>query len=123
MKNPHGFIYVTVSSSEEARKTASALVQQKLVACANIFPSVVSCYEWKGKYTEEKETVLILKTREDLFEQARKAILKYSSYECPCIVFIPFSKGHPSFFSYLDAQLSQTGLGAGRTCPDEGSAL
>ena len=105
MKKQYGFVYVTAKNQTEAQKIARALIQKKLIACANIFPSIVSCYEWKGQYTEEKETILMLKTRQDLFIKIKKTILQNHSYECPCIVFIPISKGSAPFLSWVDSKL------------------
>ena len=42
------FIYITCSDKKEAEKIALALVNEKLAACANIIPRVVSVFSWKG---------------------------------------------------------------------------
>lgn len=101
----YGFVYVPVKSFEEAKKIAQACLKQKLVACANIFPASLSCYEWEGKYTEEEERVLILKTRKDLFDSLREEILKHHSYTCPCVAFLSVSKAHSPFLSWMDSKL------------------
>ncbi len=107
----YGFVYVTVGSFEEAKKIAKACLQQKLSACANIFPAGLSCYEWEGKYIEEEERVLILKTRKDLFESLCEEILKHHSYTCPLVVFISFSKANLPFLSWLDSNLKKPSRG------------
>lgn len=101
----YGFAYVTTQSSQEAKKIARVCLDQKLAACVNIFPSILSCYEWKSEYVEERETVLILKTRQDLFPDLCQVVIKHHSYTCPCVVFIPFSHGHLPFLSWMDSQL------------------
>ena len=101
----YGFVYVTTQSRQEAQKIARICLDKKLAACVNIFPSILSCYEWKGQYTEEKETVLILKTSQDLFEDLRETVIDHHSYTCPCVVFIPISKVHSPFLSWMDSQL------------------
>ena len=101
----YGFVYVTTSHKEEAKKIAHICLSQKLAACVNIFPPILSCYEWQGEQKEEEETVLILKTRQDLFKTLCETIKNKHSYTCPCIVFIPILKGLPSFFSWMDSQL------------------
>ena len=98
-------MYVTAHNQVEAQKIARALIQKKLIACANIFDSMLSCYEWEGQYKEEKEVILILKTRQDLFKKVKVTILENHSYDCPCVVFIPISEGHVSFLSWIDSQL------------------
>jgi len=56
-------VYVTASSTDEARRLATALVQQKLVACVNILPGVESVYEWQGKLESSQEVMLMIKVR------------------------------------------------------------
>ena len=105
MKKQYGFVYVTAQDQKEAQKIVRALVQKKLIACANIFPPVVSCYEWKGQFKEEKETIVILKTQKHFFKEVEQAILQNHSYDCPCIVFIPIAEGYAPFLSWIDSQL------------------
>ena len=85
--------FVTCKDSEEARKIASSLVGKKLVACANIIPSIESIYRWKGKVEESNETLLILKTRESLQEKVVKEIENMHSYELPAIEFFEAKTG------------------------------
>ncbi len=101
----YGFVYVTAKNLEEAKKIATVALDKKLVACVNIFPPILSCYEWEGKYREEKEVVLILKTRKDKFESLKEVVINHHSYTCPCVVFIPLSKGFRPFLSWIDSKL------------------
>ena len=101
----YGFVYVTVRNPQEAKKIARVCLNQKLAACGNIFPSILSCYEWKDEYTEKGETVLILKTRRDLFKDLCAVVTNHHSYTCPCVVFIPVAEGHLPFLSWMDSQL------------------
>ncbi len=101
----YGFVYVTTKDIQEARKIAQACLNKNLTACINIFPSISSGYEWNGKYKEETETVLILKTRQDLFDDLQKTVVSHHSYTCPCVVFIPILKGNTLFLSWMDSKL------------------
>ena len=104
----YGFVYITVSNREEAKKIARVCLTQKRVACANILPPILSCYEWKGRYNEEEEVILILKTRRDQFKKLCETVKKHHSYTCPCIVFIPLMEGYKPFLEYIDSQLKAT---------------
>ena len=101
----YGFVYVTVPDLKTAKQIAHQCLDQKLSACANIFPPHLSCYEWEGQKREDEEVVLILKTREDLFEDLCVTIKSLHPADCPCIVFIPLSKGYSPFFSWMNSQL------------------
>ena len=54
-------LFVTASSSEEAKKIAHGLLDRKLVACVNMLPQVTSVYTWEGKVEESQEVMMIIK--------------------------------------------------------------
>lgn len=78
-------IYSTHASEEEARHLSKALLERRLIACANIFP-MQSIYWWQGAIEESREWVSILKTAESHWEEVRQAIEETHPYEVPCIM-------------------------------------
>jgi len=94
------FIYITNPTKKEARKIAKYLLEKKLIACANIFP-IDSLYRWKGKIANEKEFVLIAKTKKANFEKVKKEVEKIHSYTVPCIVKIPVSSNE-KYYKWLN---------------------
>jgi len=82
------FIYITNPTREKAKKIARHLLENKLIACANIFP-VESLYWWNGKIAEENEVILVAKTAEDKFEKVKSEVENLHSYKIPCIAKIP----------------------------------
>lgn len=80
--------YVTCKDENEASTIANALLQKKLIACANLFPSR-SIYEWRGKREDTQEYIALLKTTEEAADQVEKEITKMHSYDVPCILRIP----------------------------------
>ncbi len=97
-------IYVTTKDKAEAIKIANELLAKKLIACANIFDGVMSIYEWSGELCEEGEVVMILKTKDELFEIVRDEILTLSSYENPAIVKLSASDASEKFVSWIETQ-------------------
>ncbi|KAI0209984.1 Protein CutA [Lamellibrachia satsuma] len=55
----HSMAFVTVPNPDVAKKLASGLVQNKLAACVNIIPQIMSVYEWEGKIEEDSELLLV----------------------------------------------------------------
>ena len=94
-------LYVTTSSKEEAQKIARHLVEHKLCACVNIVGPVESHYMWDGKLETSSEMSLFVKTRLSLEEKVIEEILKYHSYECPCILSLPIQGGHEPFLKFI----------------------
>lgn len=97
-------VYLTAATPEEARTLAARLVERRLAACANIFPPSTSVYRWKGAVETARETVCVLKTEEDRFEELCAAVRSLHSYETPCIVALPLTHGDPEFLAWLRAE-------------------
>ena len=43
--------------------SGGTLVRERLDACVNVVPGVSSLYRWKGKVEEEREVLLVIKSR------------------------------------------------------------
>jgi periplasmic divalent cation tolerance protein len=98
------FIYMTCATADEARAISTALLDQKLVACANIMSPHTALYRWEGKVQEGTEVAVILKTRTELFDQVKTRIVELHSYDCPCIVALPIEKGHEPFLQWIGTE-------------------
>lgn len=105
-------IYVTAGSVDEARRIGRHLVSERLAACVNIFEGMQSFYWWEGAVQEDREVVLVAKTRSELVPRVVEGIRSMHSYECPCIVSIPIVGGHQPFLEWIDRE---TASGEGRT--------
>lgn len=94
-------IYITVENAGEARKIATVLVKERLAACANIIESIRSVYIWNGEFHDEKETLLLAKTVENLVPEVIRRVREIHSYECPCIVSLEIEDGYPPFLDWV----------------------
>ncbi len=96
------FVYMTAGSEEEAVAIGQNLVDARLAACVNVLPNMRSIYRWQGAITESQETVLIAKTKADLFEDLELRVKSLHSYSCPCIVALPLAAGSVEFLEWID---------------------
>ena len=71
---------------EEAQKIGRILVEEGLVACANIVPEIQSIFSWEGQVTEEREALLILKSVKESFESIEAKVKALHSYDVPEII-------------------------------------
>ena len=97
-------LYITVGNKEEARKIASVLLEERLVACTNLFDGVESRYWWEGKIATDREVVLIAKTRADSVDAAMARIKALHSYTVPCIVALPIITGNQAYLDWVAAE-------------------
>jgi len=98
----HIVVFCTVGQAQDASALALTLVEQRLVACVNVVPSVTSVYRWRGKIERDEERLLVMKTRADRFEELRAAIVAWHSYEVPEIVALPLVAGHAPYLAWID---------------------
>jgi periplasmic divalent cation tolerance protein len=94
-------IYVTAKDIAEARKIGRILVEERLVACVNIFDGMRSIYRWEGAVVEAGEAVLIAKTRAILTPDVIARIRSLHSYTCPCIVAVPVVDGAAAYLQWI----------------------
>ncbi|MHC4307304.1 MAG: divalent-cation tolerance protein CutA [Planctomycetota bacterium] len=97
-------IYITTGSVNEAKKIGRALVEEKLVACSNIISPIRSIYSWQGKICDDKEALMVLKTRKKLFNQIVKRVEKLHSYDVPEIIAMPIIEGSSKYLSWLNEE-------------------
>jgi len=95
-------IYWTCGSLDEARKISRELVQQRLVACANIIPWIESIFMWNEQLDTVQETKVIFKTRSLLFEKVKTEIIKHSKYEVPEILKVSILGGNAEYLDWIN---------------------
>ena len=79
-------IWCPFADEAGAEAVASSLLDEGLVACANIFPAIRSLYRWRGERGEAHECGVLFKTRSELLEPAIRRIEALHPYEAPAIV-------------------------------------
>lgn len=102
-------VLITTGSEAEARRIARALVEQELVACVNILPSVRSIFRWEGQVLEEQEFLLVAKTVSQAFERVATAVKSMHSYSLPEVIALPIKQGLPEYLSWVRDVTKSTG--------------
>ncbi|MDP6688908.1 MAG: divalent-cation tolerance protein CutA [Alphaproteobacteria bacterium] len=98
-------LYVTCADQDEAKTIARALVDERLVACANILGPMTSVYRWEGAVAEDEEVAMILKTRGEMTEPVTARIKALHSYDLPCVIGLPIRGGNPEFLTWLHGEV------------------
>ncbi|MEM0374402.1 MAG: divalent-cation tolerance protein CutA [Sulfolobaceae archaeon] len=94
-------IITTTSSLENAEKIAKVLVEEKIAACVNIVPKVISYYIWENKLNKDEEFLLIVKTTEERAEDARRKIKELHNYQLPEVIFLRVDGGESEYLKWI----------------------
>lgn len=78
-------IWSPFESEEAAVKAASQLLDEGLIACANLVPGVRSLYIWQGERGEARECGALLKTDASLLDKAVARLAAIHPYETPAV--------------------------------------
>lgn len=105
------FVYTTYPSLVEAEKAGRTIVEQRLAACVNILPGMVSHYWWEGKIERGEEAVMIIKTRASLAERVRDAVKAAHPYTTPAILVIPLESVEESYLGWIVAETEKAAPG------------
>ena len=95
-------VFITTGSAEEAKQIAEVLVNQRLAACVNIVPEILSIYHWQGKVENEVEAKMIIKTKSSLINQlTQKGKNMHSDDGCE-IIAVPIMSGNSDYLKWID---------------------
>ena len=86
MPNTVLLLYSTFPTSMHAHRTARILVEERLVACCNIFGGGESIYRWEDALTTSTEHYMLCKTTPEHAAAASARIASLHPHQCPAIL-------------------------------------
>jgi periplasmic divalent cation tolerance protein len=97
-------VYAVFGSDEEARRIARTLVDERLAACANIFPPCHSIYRWQGRVEEAAEVPTLFKTRAGTAGALIARLAELHGYEVPAAVVWPIAETLPAYAAWVEKE-------------------
>jgi periplasmic divalent cation tolerance protein len=95
-------VMVSCPGEEVAHDIARTLMEERLIACAQVTAPVMSVYRWRGEVEESLESLLLAKTREQLFEGVRQRVRELHPYEVPEIVAVDLAHGDREYMEWIE---------------------
>ena len=100
-------VFMTASSKSEAKKIVRSLLEEKLIACANMIDSVSSVFWWQENIKEEKEVLVIMKSHQELFNKVSTRIREVHSYDTPEILALSIVDGSSHYLEWMNKVLNR----------------
>jgi periplasmic divalent cation tolerance protein len=106
MTDTAGFLVAltTLGSVDDARRLVRSLVDDRLVACGTILEGATSVYRWEGNVTEDREVVVIFKTRLDRWTELAEAVNARHPYDVPELLALPVGSGLEAYLRWVETE-------------------
>lgn len=92
--------------ADSAARIAQALVEERLAACVQQLPGVVSTYRWQGAVERADEVLLLIKTSRARLPALGERLRQLHPYELPELVAVEAAGGLPDYLDWVVAQTS-----------------
>jgi len=99
-------VLTTVSSDDEAVRLVHALLDRRLIACGTLLPGARSIYRWQGKVADEREVLLLLKTRSARLEPLQEAFKELHPYKVPELLALSVDTGLEKYIEWISGETS-----------------
>ena len=102
-------VFSTFASEADAARVARALLEERLVACANLLPGARAIYRGREEVKDEREVVVLMKTRKQDGSALVSRLHDLHPYDTPECVAVRIAAGAPKYMAWLDASLAPEG--------------
>ena len=94
-------IYCTVPNKKIAKNITRVLMKHKLVACVSMIDNIKSVFSWDGEICEEKEIMMMIKTRRTNYGKVKLVIEDMHPYSIPEIIALPIVDCSEDYLKWL----------------------
>ena len=94
-------VFTTASSEEQAVSLARTIVTEQLAACVNIIGPMRSIYRWRDAIEDDREYLLLIKTRAAHYAKLEKRIGALHTYEIPEVISANIDRGSAPYVKWL----------------------
>ena len=94
-------VIMTAPNAETAEMLGRTLVSERLAACANVVPKIVSMYWWEGEVQRDDEAMVILKTVEQRAQALEARAVELHPYTVPEVLVLAVSGGHAPYLAWV----------------------
>jgi periplasmic divalent cation tolerance protein len=102
MSDEYVVVLTTMPAAEEAARTlALTLVTERLAACANLLPPMLSIYRWDGKVQEDEERQIVIKTTRARVPALLERIRALHPYDVPEFIVLPVVDGSEAYLGWV----------------------
>lgn len=98
-------VLTTFASEDDAARVTRTLVEERLIACANLIPGARSIYSWKGEVEDQREVWVLMKSRKQDWAALQSRLHELHPYQTPECIALRIAAGAPAYMAWLEEVL------------------
>ncbi len=96
-------VFVTIPEND-AEHFAKMLLAERVCACVNILNGVKSLFWWDDRIDESREALLVIKTKESLFNKLKNIVKNNHPYKVPEIIGFKIDNINQEYLDWLQKE-------------------
>jgi periplasmic divalent cation tolerance protein len=97
-------VLTTAPDDVRVEEWARTLVDERLAACVNVYPAMISFYRWKGVVARDAERQVVIKTTRERVTALQARLRELHSYELPEFVVLTAEGGSEEYLKWVSEQ-------------------
>ncbi|NIR45128.1 MAG: divalent-cation tolerance protein CutA [Gemmatimonadetes bacterium] len=103
-RNQAVIILVTAPDGETAASIGRNLVAERLAACVNVVPGLLSIFRWEGAVQDEDEVLMLVKARREDVDTIAARVRELHPYEVPEVVATEIVAGLTAYLDWITGE-------------------
>jgi periplasmic divalent cation tolerance protein len=104
---PLTLVLTTVPGEAIGERLVHQLVEERLIACANLIPGLTSVFRWEGEIRRETEFLILMKTHPDHMAELYERVQELHPYEVPELIELPVGRSLPAYCRWVAAETGE----------------
>jgi periplasmic divalent cation tolerance protein len=104
MAHEVALIYAVFPTAGEGHDVIRKLLAERLIACANRLPMVISHFRWEGEIEAKEEHPVLFKTTPARADAAMARIAALHRYDVPAVMRLSAAAALPGFADWVAAE-------------------
>jgi periplasmic divalent cation tolerance protein len=94
-------VFVTAPAPETLEAIGRTLIEERRIACANVFSGLTSIYRWEDSIEEAPEALAMLKTTTGQLETLERRIAELHPYDVPEVLVVGVERGTEAYLDWV----------------------
>ncbi len=100
-------VLTTLPADADPTTLARQLIEERLAACVNALPVMMSIYRWEGAIQEDRERQLVIKTSAARLDALRERLHALHPYQVPEFIVLRPAGVSDRYARWLDDSIAQ----------------